>query len=80
MKFYEVHQGVLTKTGTGDFYQLARFDNMEDAIEYFNLVKNDLRGINKRKILHTFIVELDDNVKDYEVFLYEFEIVKGGER
>lgn len=74
MKFYEVHQGVLTKTGTGDFYQLARFSKAEDAVEYFDLVKYDIRGVSKRKKLTTFIVELDTSDEAWEQLIDEYEV------
>ncbi len=80
MKFYEIHQGLLTKSGTGDFYHLASFNKLVDALEYFDIVKNDLRGVVKQRIMTTIIVELDNDNIDYEEILYEFEKWTGGKR
>lgn len=64
MKKYQVFQGKMTRGGTGDYTIFVEFDTKEEAMNYFEDIKNDTKGWNIDKktgeYLHTMVTYDDD--------------------
>lgn len=71
MKKFQVLQGVMRRSGSGDYTICVGFDTKQEAMNYFDDVKNDTQGwhIDKRtgEYLHTIVICGDD----YESFVDE---------
>jgi len=69
-KRYVVTQGVLTKSGEGDMPAIRDFDNLEQAQEFFNRIKEDTNGywINRRVEQRLCTELLDYGSDDYDVY------------
>lgn len=64
---YYVEQGTFTNTGVGSYTLYEEFENLEDALNYFNKIKNDKKGYDMRgKVLYTQLVNDDEIVKYWE--------------
>lgn len=55
MKKWVVMQGILTNSGSGDFWCDGEFDTLKEATKRFNEIKNDTKGCTKGKYLETHI-------------------------
>lgn len=73
-KFY-VWQGNLTRSGGGDIEIVRVFDNLADAKDYFEYIKEDIKGYNLHKggRLETWLTagkEIDDDAIDFNEYYY----------
>ena len=66
MKVYVVSQGMTTKSGTGDFNEVLKTNNKQEAIKEFNKIKHDKRGwANTQHMYLETILDVYDSEDDY---------------
>lgn len=61
---YQVLQGKIKRSGVGDYNLMGEFNNLKEAQEFFNEIKNDKTGYgfnkNAREHLETFLLKNND--------------------
>ncbi len=71
-KVYDLMKGAISSIGNGDYVEQGRFNTLEAAKRYFNLIKNDVSGYSKNLILDTLIeVHFESNDEELNESLEE---------
>ena len=60
---YRVLQGKISNNGCGDYHVINCYDNLDDALDLFNEIKEDKKGwcLSKYNHLETLVIDEDYN-------------------
>lgn len=71
---FKVLQGNMTSQGTGDYWEVDSFEDFNQALDCFNDVKEDMRGITRHPhgYLETLIIVDDDYNECLASMIYRY--------
>ncbi len=69
---YLIMQGVISTSGNGDYFEVAKFSTKKEALNFFNSIKKNTNGFaQKRHFLATELISIqhDELVESFEILI-----------
>ena len=83
--YYEIQQGIFTKSGVGDYHTLAKCTSLREASKLFNKYKYQIKDYTNFKLIidknykyyvETILVSLKEEYKVVNSFIINYDNIK----